>query len=184
MNAEKVYRWAVLAAIIGVVTGCGDRNSNARSDSVGDSEPYILTKDEGEILTDRQGRTTRVKVSPKTGSRYLAMGTQEFPAGSSTLIHKHDHTEEILYITEGSGTLVLGDERFTIQPDTTVWVPPGTWHGVEKVDSNMHVLWIVTPPGLENFFRKMFWLPGYEPKQLTPQEIAEIEQQHDSIARP
>ena len=66
--------------------------------------------------------------------------------------------------------------------DTTIWVPPGTWHGVENPDDHMHILWFVTPPGLDDFFRRMFWHPGEDPKELTADEIAEIEELHDSKA--
>ncbi len=148
------------------------------------STPYVLARREGEVLLDAQGRTNIIKVSPATGASLLAMGTQDMPAGSSILVHRHDHTEEVLYIEEGSGTLILGNERIEIGAGATVWVPPGTWHGVENGNDHMHLLWFVTPPGLDGFLRSMFWPPGSPPKNLTPEQIAEIERQHDARARP
>ena len=149
-----------------------------------DSTPYILRRDEGEVLVDSRGRTNIIKVSPQTGSRLLAMGTQDMPPGSNVLVHKHDRTEEILYVTDGTGTLILGDEKLQVEKDTTIWIPPGTWHGIENPDDHMHILWFVTPPGLDDFFRGIAWPPGEEPKQLTAEELAELEQLHDSQARP
>lgn len=174
---------AVLVLSI-AVTACTDGNDTGGRTSAAQSDPYVLRWDEGGIFADRQGRTTRIKVSPETGSNHLAMGTQELPPGATILVHRHDRTEEILYVAEGEGTLVLGDRHLEIGPDTTVWAPPGTWHGAKNVDSRMHVLWFVTPPGLDDFFRGMFWHPGEEPKQLTPEEILEIERLHDSVAQP
>jgi len=148
-----------------------------------DRPGYVLARDEGEVLVDAKGRTTIIKVSPETGSRHLAMGSQDMPPGTGIRIHKHDRTEEILYVTSGAGTVVLGDERIAVEGDTTVWVPPGAWHGVENPDEHMHLLWIVTPPGLDEFFRGLFWGPGEVQKTLTPAEIAEIEELHDSKAK-
>lgn len=176
-------RTDVLAFSLLTVVAC---SSNAPEQAVApaeDSEPYILAREEGEVLLDSKGRTTIVKVSPKTGSRLLAMGTQDMPPGSGINVHKHDHTEEILYISEGTGTVILGDDQIQVEKDTTIWVPPGTWHGVENPDDHIHVLWFVTPPGLDEFFRGMFWHPGEQPKQLTADEIAEIEELHDSKVR-
>lgn len=148
------------------------------------SAPYALKRDEGEILYDRRGRTNIIKVSPRTGSESFAMGTQDMPPGTGILVHKHDRTEEILYVNEGSGTLLLGDERIQVEADTTVWIPPGTWHGIENPKGHMHVLWFVAPPGLDGFFRGIGWPPGEKPKALSPDEIDQIGKQHDSVTRP
>ena len=172
----------VTLALVGVA--CSGDLANQLVVTTEDSKPKVLARDEGEVLLDSKGRTTIVKVSPRTGSRLLAMGTQDMPPGSGMRVHRHDRTEEILYISEGTGTVILGDERIPVEKDTTIWVPPGTWHGVENPDDHMHILWFVTPPGLDDFFRGMFWHPGEDPRQLTTDEIAEIEELHDSKARP
>ena len=178
-----MYRWSGIVALAGLAVSA-QQTGDERTLESRSSAPYVLSRGEGEVLTDRQGRTTIIKVSPETGSELLAMGTQDLPAGSQIRVHKHDRTEEILYVTEGTGTLVLGDRRIEVEGHTTVWVPPGTWHGVESPDSDMHILWFVTPPGLDEFFREMFWGPDGQPKRLSPEEIAEIAAEHDSVARP
>lgn len=175
----------ILGAIsLAFVCAAGSRSAAEEpSAEAGDPQPYLLSRNEGEVLVDSRGRTTIVKVSPGTGSVALAMGTQDMPPGSGIIVHKHDRTEEILYVTEGSGSVVVGDETFHVGKDTTIWIPPGTWHGVQNPRDHMHILWFVTPPGLEGFFRGMFWTPGSEEKHLTTEEIREIERQHDSIAK-
>ncbi len=146
-----------------------------------DSKPYVLSENEGETLLDSQGRTNIIKVSPRTGARNLAMGTQDLPPGTKINVHRHDRTEEILYLAKGAGVLILGEERIEVEAGSTVWVPPGAWHGVENPSSDMRVLWFVTPPGLDSAFRAMFWGPGEEPKQLTPGELEEIGRRHDNV---
>ncbi len=153
------------------------------SPAVTQSDPYVLKRNEGEVLTDRQHRINIVKVSPKTGSKSLAMGTQELPTGSRILVHKHERTEEILYISEGHGTLLLEGEPIKVEPDSTVWIPPGTWHGIEADTENMHLIWVVTPPGLDEFMRGISWPIGAQSKELTAGEIRALEKKHDSVTR-
>ncbi len=179
------HGWVLMLVVLSCAPAANEPEEAAEPGASGaGAEPYILAREEGEVLLDSKGRTTIVKVSPRTGSHLLAMGTQDMPPGSGINVHRHDRTEEILYISEGTGTVSLGDERIPVEKDTTVWVPPGTWHGVENPDDRMRILWFVTPPGLDGFFRGMFWHPGEDPKQLTAEDIAEIEELHDSKAKP
>jgi len=147
------------------------------------SAPYTLAMNDGEVLLDRKGRTNIVKISPLSGATNLAMGTQYLPAGSGILVHKHDHTEELLYVADGTGTALLDEEFVEVTGGTTIWVPPGTWHGIENPDSDMHVIWVVTPPGLDEFMRGISWPVGGQPKMLTNEQIKEIETRYDSVTR-
>ncbi len=144
---------------------------------------YVLGLDEGEILEDSRGRTTVIKVSPETGATDLAWMSTEMPPGSDLLVHRHDRAEEVLFVHKGSGTVILGDERLEVEEGSTIFVPPGTWHGMENPDDHVHLEFVVSPPGLDSWFREMFWHPGEEPKHLTPEQISEIAQKHDSVAR-
>jgi hypothetical protein len=40
------------------------------------------------------------------------------------------------------------------------------------------LLWLVTPPGLENYFRETGAPPGAPPKALTPAQVDEIGRKH------
>ena len=172
-----------IAILVIAGSGCSETATGLQIEVAENTTAYALAKDEGEVLLDRKGRTNIIKISPLTGSENLAMGTQSLPAGSGILVHKHDHTEELLYVTDGTGTALLGEEFLEVTADTKIWVPPGTWHGIENPDSDMHVIWVVTPPGLDGFMRGISWPIGAEPKQLTIEQIREIEAQHDSVTR-
>lgn len=148
------------------------------------SEPYAVGFDDGEVLLDDQGRTTSIAVSPETGSTDLAFWTTELPAGSDIILHRHDRTEEILFIHRGSGMLIVGDERVPVQEGTTIFVPRGTYHGMEPQENDLTIVFVATPPGLVNFFRALGWHEGEEPKVLTLDEIQLLEQRYDSIANP
>lgn len=150
----------------------------------GTVNPYVLEFNAGEVLLDSQGRTTSITVSPDTGSTSLAFWTTDLPAGSDIIVHRHDRTEEILFVHRGSGELIVGDEVVQVEEGATIYVPRGTYHGMKPQEGDMTIAFVSTPPDLVNFFRALGWHEGEEPKVLTPEEIQLLEQRYDSIAQP
>ena len=149
------------------------------------ASPYVLGWNDGELLSDSQGRTTSVTVSPEMGSTDLSFWTTEIPPGSNIEVHRHDRTEEILFVHKGSGTLLLGEERMEVQEGSTIYVPRGTYHGLENESGDDIVIaFVATPPDLVNFIRGMGSPAGGELRQLTDEQIRALEQRYDSIARP
>ena len=55
------------------------------------------------------------------------------PAHSAPPFHKHDDTEQIFYIMEGSGTLTIGDpaQQFDVKPGDVVRIPPHALHSIQ-----------------------------------------------------
>lgn len=47
------------------------------------------------------------------------------PGAQSSLLHRHSHQEEFLYILSGAPTLRTGDEEFVLQPGACVGLVPG-----------------------------------------------------------
>ena len=45
--------------------------------------------------------------------------------------HRHDG-EEIFFILEGEGSVLIEDEKFKVSPMTAVFIPPGYLHGIEN----------------------------------------------------
>ena len=144
---------------------------------------YVLAAGEGEVLHRPNGKVV-VKVDPRTGSPRLAMGTQDLIAGARIAVHKHEQADEILYIQKGSATATLGDRRAQVAPGTTIYIPRGVWHGVESSGQEIQLLWIVSPPGLEAFFREIGAPPGAPIKQLTPSQMADIGRKHGTTLKP
>ncbi len=147
-------------------------------------QPSVVGWNEGEVLLDRRGRTTSINVSPATGSTTLGLTTQDMPAGTGIPVHRHDRTEELLFIHSGEATMIVGDERIDVEAGTTIYVPAGAYHGLENPESNVQIVGIVTPPGLEQAFREMFWHPGEQPKILSEDELAAIGLRFDNVLRP
>jgi quercetin dioxygenase-like cupin family protein len=122
-----------------------------------------------------------VHLSPeKTGSSALSMGIQVVAPGSFIREHWHDKNEEALHVLRGSGTAYIDGEPHPMRPGTTMYLGPWRKHKfVNNGTEPMHVLWVLTPPGLENFFAgigrpREIGQPVPEPFER-PQNVAEIE---------
>jgi mannose-6-phosphate isomerase-like protein (cupin superfamily) len=85
----------------------------------------------------------------------MALGTQQVPRRAGIRVHQHQEADEVLFVLEGTGFAVLGDKRMPIEKGSAIYIPKGVWHGVENPDSELLLLWVVVPPGLEAFFREV-----------------------------
>jgi mannose-6-phosphate isomerase-like protein (cupin superfamily) len=119
-----------------------------------------------------------IKVDPSRGSNNMALGTQQVPIRTGIQVHQHQDADEVLFILEGPGFGLLGDARMPVEKGSAIYVPKGVWHGVENPDSELLLLWVVAPPGLEEFFREVASAPGAPPKQLTREQLNEITEKH------
>jgi mannose-6-phosphate isomerase-like protein (cupin superfamily) len=89
-----------------------------------DTAPYV-TKDGSEI---------RELMHPSVhGNRAQSLAEATVPPGAETLLHRHRATEELYYVTQGTGRMTLGDATFDVRPGDTVCIPPGTPHRIRNV---------------------------------------------------
>jgi len=136
---------------------------------------YVLSADGGEHLIHfRDHGNIFINVGSATGSDQFASGTQQVTVGAGIPIHRHPHTDEAFYVLEGSGIVILNDVRHPFDKGGTIFIPKGSWHGFENPDHELLLLWIVTPTGLDGFFRETCSPPGLLAKQLTREQIKEI----------
>jgi mannose-6-phosphate isomerase-like protein (cupin superfamily) len=138
---------------------------------------YVLGPSEGEHLIRNAG-SLFIKVDPSRGSNNMALGTQQLLIGAGIPVHQHNEADEVLFVLEGTGIGILGDTRANIEKGSAIYVPTGVWHGVENPVSELLLLWVAAPPGVEAFFREVSSAPGAPPKQLTREQVNEIAQKH------
>lgn len=105
--------------------------------SLGEIPPYI-TKD---------GSKIRELLHPSQhGVRQQSLAEAVIPLGTTTLLHKHRHTEEIYHVTRGTGLMTLGAERFPIKVGDSIAIAPSTPHCVENTGSEaLHILCCCAP---------------------------------------
>ena len=136
---------------------------------------YVLGATEGEHLIHfRDHGQIFIKVGSATGSDKLALGTQQVTVGAGIPIHRHLQMDEAFYVLEGSGVFILNDVRHSFEKGATIFIPRNSWHGFANPDHELLLLWIMSPAGLDGFFRDTCSPPGVPPKQLTREQIKEI----------
>ena len=68
-------------------------------------------------------------------------------------MHKHPHSEELLILTEGMGTVVIGDARHDVKSGSTAFIPRGEWHGLENHGpAPVGVMGVFSAPGYHTYF--------------------------------
>lgn len=135
----------------------------------------VLRADEGEHLIHfRDKGNIFIKVGAATGSNDLAMGTQQVMTGTGIPVHRHFKMDEAFYVLEGSGRVLLDDTPHPFEKGSVISIPKNTWHGFENPDHELLVLWVVSPAGLDGFFRETCSPPGAPAKQLTREQIRQI----------
>ena len=85
-----------------------------------DNTPAFTTKDGSEI---RELLTHRNSVI-----RHQSLAEARLPVNGSTQEHYHTLTEEIYYITHGTGRIRVGDLDCEVRPGNAIAIPPGTRH--------------------------------------------------------
>lgn len=183
MSAHDLQRRSFLLA----VGGLGASQLLPHGIIAGESaarQGYMLGAAEGEhLLHFRDRGNIFIKLGSATGSENLALGTQQVMAGTGIPIHRHFKMDEAFFVLEGSGTFILNDVRHPFEKGGTIFIPKNSWHGFENPDHELLLLWIVSPAGLDGFFRETCTPPGLAPKQLTRQQIKDIARKYDTEFR-
>ena len=99
----------------------------------------FITKDGSEIRELMHPNTHR------NSRQSLAEAT--VAVGSQTQKHKHKLTEELYYITQGTGLMSLGEEQFEVQVGDTICINPGTIHNIKNTGNvPLKILCCCSPP--------------------------------------
>jgi quercetin dioxygenase-like cupin family protein len=192
LRCEPV-RWSVLLSILRLsrrsfltltgALGLG-RGSQELAAKTLTPPDYVLGPAGGEHLVHFRDRgDVVIKSGAATGSPDLAIGTQQVKVGTGIPIHRHLKMEERFYVLEGSGRVILADAPHAFEQGATIIIPKNTWHGFENPDHELLLLWIVTPAGLDGFFRETCTPPGATPKALSREQIKEIARKYDTEFR-
>jgi len=171
----SLKRRTFLTALAGFGLGPSLVTGAARAEA---AKGYVLAADEGEHLIRNRG-SIRIKADPTRGCGNLAMGTQQVPVGGGIPIHRHFQMDEAFYVIEGSGNFILEEQKIAIAKGGTIFIPKNAWHGFVNPDTELLLLWIVAPAGLEAFFREVASPPGEPQKQLNKAQLNEIARRHD-----
>jgi mannose-6-phosphate isomerase-like protein (cupin superfamily) len=99
--------------------------------------------DKAKPFTTKDGST--IRELHHTPAQSLAEATLE--PGQATERHYHGRTEEIYFVTKGSGGLEVDGETRRVRPGDAVLIPPGAWHTLENDGtSELTILCMCSPP--------------------------------------
>jgi mannose-6-phosphate isomerase-like protein (cupin superfamily) len=89
-------------------------------------------------------RDTYYLVDPETSpSKNLQMGLTVVYANGKTTGHSHPDREEVYYVLEGRGRMVVGDSEYDIKVGDALYVPFGVFHTTFNTGIlPLHQLWV------------------------------------------
>ena len=82
--------------------------------------PAFITKDGSEIRELLAHRNSAI--------RQQSLAEARLPVGGATQEHYHARTEEIYYLTHGTGRIRIGGEEREVGPGDAIAIPPGARH--------------------------------------------------------
>ena len=99
-------------------------------------------------FTTKDGSIIRELMHPAVhGNTQQSLAEAIVPVDSSTLLHRHLQAEEIYHITEGSGLMILGEDKFEVTVGDSICIPPGTPHQISNIGTvNLKILCCCAPP--------------------------------------
>jgi len=77
----------------------------------------------------------RYIVKDNTKLKNLVLSSTELNPGKSTSGHTHKGQEEIYFFINGTGEMIVGDERFPVEEGDVVLIPDGAFHRVINTQS-------------------------------------------------
>ena len=124
--------------------------------------PTVFQAAEGDHWMLLGDKPLLFKVDPaSTGSNTLVVGTEEMPPGNRIPTHKHLHEDEVIFVHKGAVRVTLNDHQYDAGTGATVFIPQGTWIGVENASSETAtILFFFNKPAFEQCLRAMSSRPG------------------------
>lgn len=95
------------------------------------------------------GRDRKHIIGPDIlGAKNMSFGTAVFhPHGKEAPPHSHPLEEEIIYIIEGEGKIVINEVSEPLNPGVCIYIPPTAKHQLINTGSTpMKVLYVFSPP--------------------------------------
>ena len=107
-----------------------------------DQVPAFETKDGSEIRELLAHRNSAI--------RNQSLAEARLAVGQATTEHYHVKTEEIYYITQGTGRMRIGDEIREVRVGDAVAIPPGARHKLWNTGTEPLRLLCCCAPGYEH----------------------------------
>ena len=169
--------------------GPGNEHAHVDANSVpARGEPLILRDGEGERLIHRRPPSALsnltapliLKVDRRHGGApEFVMLTEDIPPGQAIPLHRHPHSDEIIFIHGGTGLASLGGREATVSSGATIYVPRNTVLGLRNTGTEpLKIAAFFSQPGYEEYLREITVPEGQNPTPLTVEELSAIRARH------
>ena len=104
------------------------------------------------VAPEPHHREIKVLISPslQDGVEGISVGMTILPPGNTTSFHEHESEIEAWLVVEGTGEVIVGEERQPAGPETVIFIPPKNKHQmVNTGDKTLRMFWVYAPPGAE-----------------------------------
>lgn len=135
------------------------------------------------LVTGRRKVPVTVKISKsQNGVEGISFCVEEQSPGRKMRIHKHLYHDELIFIHKGEGIITLDEEKIEVRTGDVVFVPRGTWHGLDNSGKeNLSMVFQYSPAGFEEYFIENGTLNGMPEKIKTEEEYAVTEKKYGMI---
>jgi len=145
---------------------------------------FVIHENEGmHILTGRRKVPITIKISKtKHGVDGISFCVEDQAPGRKMRIHKHLNNDELIFIHKGEGTLTLHEESIEVKTGDVVFVPRGTWHGLDNTGKeNLSMIFQYSPAGFEEYFIENGKIVGMPQKERSDEEYAITEKKYGMV---
>jgi quercetin dioxygenase-like cupin family protein len=94
------------------------------------------------------GRTCKVMVGSNVlTAKNMTFGVTRVPPYGKMTPHIHKNEEEVIYILEGSGSVVVNNTEEVIEPGSAIYLPAGSEHFIHNKSADaMRFVFSFSPP--------------------------------------
>lgn len=185
-HSQQGRRKFVQTSILGFCTSIFaslPKISLAKSTSNSDKAIVVRESEGIHILTGRRKVPITIKISKaKHGIEGISFCVEEQSPGRKMRVHKHLDNDELIFIHGGEGTLTLDEETIEVKTGDVVFVPRGTWHGLDNTGKEvLQMVFQYSPAGFEEYFIENGTLAGMEAKERTAEEYTATEKKYGMV---
>ena len=148
-----------------------------------DNKGIVVHEDEGTHILTRRKVPITIKISrAKNGVDNISFCVEEMIPGRKMRVHKHLNNDELIFVHKGEGTLTLDEQSIAVKTGTVIFVPRGTWHGLDNTgNENLLMVFQYSPAGFEEYFIENGTPEGMPAKERTEEEYAATEKKYGMV---
>jgi quercetin dioxygenase-like cupin family protein len=151
--------------------------------------PLVLGPDDGDISPEGRVRDRFLVEGHQSGGRFALVEHRFEPHALAAPMHRHRQEDEYTFVLSGQIGAVADGVEVLAGPGDLVFKPRNQWHTFwNPGDEEARVLELISPAGLEQFFRWLMENPDMDPEVLAragaPYHVdVDVEATADLLAR-